>query len=169
MIHLSSWHAIKTFETLISYSGELHVSSLLSDFNTLKFSIMEIVRIIDILNFSWIRSILKFSMIFFVECSFLFSGVLVYSRLLNSSFKIRIDSFRWGFCETFAIEIFTSNLRNESWVTWHMLWFKAISRPTNPCLTSFRVVTELLIFAIKLSQKYLITYLSWTGLCLLSK
>ena len=76
MVHLGSWHSVCALEALVANGRQLHIGSLLSDFDTLELSIVEVVRIIDIPDLSWVHRVLKLSMVLLVEGSLLFSSVL---------------------------------------------------------------------------------------------
>ena len=93
MVYLGGWHPVCALESLITNGRQLHVGSLLGDFDALELSIVEVVRIVDISDFCRIHGVLELSMVFLCESSFLFSSVLFFSRLNHTCFKIRIDGF----------------------------------------------------------------------------
>ena len=58
MIYLGGWHSVATFETLVAYGGQVHVRSLFSNFDTLEFSIVEIIGVVHILDLSGVHLVL---------------------------------------------------------------------------------------------------------------
>ena len=91
MVHLGSWHSVRAFETLVPYSRQVHVCSLLGNLNALELSIMEIIGVVDIPDLSWVHRILQFSVVLLVESLLLLGVVLLLGRLHLSNFKVRID------------------------------------------------------------------------------
>jgi len=128
---------------LVADGGEVHVSSLFLYLDTLEFGIMEIIGVINIFYFSWIKLFFKCSEVIFTEFSRTFGGKSVLNRVLEPILVFTIDGLSGSLGKTLSIEVFTVNLRDIARVSWNMLSLDITIGTTNPVLTFKRVISIL--------------------------
>lgn len=59
MINLSRGHSVQALKPLIAHRWKVHVGSLLSNFDSLKLCIVEIIGVVDVFGLRWIKIFLK--------------------------------------------------------------------------------------------------------------
>lgn len=143
MVNLGSRHSVHGFVTLVADGGEVHVSSFFLYLDTLEFGIMEIIGVINIFYFSWIKLFFKCSEVIFTEFSRTFGGKSVLNRVLEPILIFTIDGLSGSLGKTLSIEVFTVNLRDIARVSWNMLSLDITIGTTNPVLTFKRVISIL--------------------------
>lgn len=77
MVDLRDWHSVHALVTLISNCWKVHVCSLIRNFDSLEFSIMEVVGIVNILYFSGVNFTLKVPEVFLAEIQLIIGGKLL--------------------------------------------------------------------------------------------
>jgi len=108
--------------------------------------IMEIICVVDILNFCWVDFFFKCSEVIFIELSSVLSGKCVFDGMLETSVVFTVDRFSSCFCETLSIEIFTCYLRYVTSISWDMLSLNIRVWSSNPVFSFHGLVSVLQFF-----------------------
>ena len=95
-------------------------------------SVMEMIGIIDIFDFCWVKFLLERPEIFLAEFSLVFSCKCVLHWVLEASLVFFIDGLAGGLGEALSEQILTGCLWDITCISWHMLSFKVLCWSTNP-------------------------------------
>ena len=97
---------------------------------------MEVIGVVDILNFCWVEFGLECSEIILVVFSLVFSCKCVLHWVLETSFVFFIDGLASSLSETLSKKILTSGLWDVSSISWYMLGLKVLGWSTYPVFAS---------------------------------
>ena len=104
---------------------------------------MEIIGVVDVLDFSWLNLLLESSKVIFAVLSLVLGSESIFNTVVQAGLILFIDGFASGLGEALTIQILAVNLRDVSGVTWNVLSLDVAIWATNPVLSLHRLVAEL--------------------------